>query len=90
MAKQYVAIVQHTKDGHRGRYAIATSDDIEGSITFSLGGSVWAEEDEPEPGTHVVLSGLIHKKAGWRARRARYLTPDDMPKKASSNQKRRN
>jgi len=86
VTQKYKAVVQQTKDGHRGRFAIAITDDIEGSITFSLEKSVWEEDDEPEPGTLVVLSGLIRKQAGWRARRARFLTPDDLKQLASKKQ----
>ncbi len=75
--RAYVAVVQQVKKGHHGWYGIATANGISGSITFSLDAPVWEEEERPEAGTHVVLSGLIHKRAGWRARKARYMTPDD-------------
>jgi hypothetical protein len=75
--KSIRAVVQKTAYGHRGRYAVAISEDILGSITFSLAYPCWQETDEPEPGTLVVLSNLRKKRAGWRASDARYLQPSD-------------
>lgn len=81
--KGYVAVVQRVfKEGPHGPYALATSKDIEGSITFSLGKDVWQEKADPEEGHEVILKD-IRKKAGknetpiWRAYQARFVRPDD-------------
>jgi hypothetical protein len=58
-----------------GPYAVTTSEEIEGSITFSLEKGVWQEQSFLEVGMVVVLSGLYKKKAGWRATKARLLQP---------------
>ena len=71
------AIVQSVQNGRHGRYAIATSEEVAGSITFSLDPEVWQEQDEPERGMSVVLSDLRKKRAGWRAMSGRYFRPDD-------------
>jgi len=71
--EETVAVFQAVVMGKHGRYAVATSDDVEGSITFSLGEEVWQEKDDPEPGVYLVLSGLHKKRSGWRASRARFL-----------------
>lgn len=64
----------------RGRrpYAIATSQDVSGTVTFSLGqdDDVWQDEAWPEHGIQVVL-GDLRKKGGWRAFKARFLRPGD-------------
>jgi len=76
VAKKVIrAIVQKIANGHRGRYAVATSENILGSITFSLAYPCWQEIDDPEPGTIVILSSLRKKRAGWRASRARHMQP---------------
>ena len=64
-------------DGKHGPYAIATSEHIRGSITFSLKRSVWHEGDTPEPGVRVMLSCLRKKQAGWRALSGRFERPSD-------------
>ena len=72
------AVVQKViKDGGHGPYVVATSDQVGGSVTFSLEPTVWLEDDEPEPGTIVALNKLIKKRAGWRARLARFWQPSD-------------
>lgn len=78
------AIVQSVRDGPHGKFAIATCEGVEGSITFSLDKSVWQESDEPEPGSVVWLSDLRKKRAGWRAMCGRYLRPSDQ-QRARSN-----
>jgi len=78
--KSYRAMVEKViKDGPHGPYAVASSEEL-GSITFSLEPPVWQEDDYPEPGTEVVLSKIIKKRAGWRARLGRYVTPSDEQK----------
>jgi len=73
----YRSIVQKVfLDGQHGPYAKATSEAL-GTITFSLKPSVWEEKRFPEEGTYVVLSGLIKKRAGWRADSGRFLRPSD-------------
>ena len=64
-------------DGTHGPYAVATTDGIEGSITFSLKEDVWNENDWPEPGTIVLLSKLCKKTAGWRSMEARLYKIED-------------
>lgn len=71
-----VAVVQDVCNGKHGRYAVATSEAIKGSITFSLD-SAWKESELPESGTFIVLNGLRKKKAGWRATSARFLNLSD-------------
>ncbi len=63
-------------EGKHGPYAIASVEGL-GSVTFSLDGHVWFEEDSPEPGEIVMLSKLRQKRAGWRAMHVRYVRPDD-------------
>lgn len=71
------AVVQKVyPDGRHGPYAIATVESL-GSITFSLEGSVWDEEDVPEPGEIVMLSKLRKKRAGWKAMFGRRYRPSD-------------
>lgn len=74
----YKAIVEKViAKGHHGPYAVANSDQLAGSITFSLNKPVWQEEDWPEPGTYVALSALREKRAGWRAQQGRFWEPSD-------------
>src|SRR4030067_735372 len=75
--KQIHAIVQMVVEGDRGPYAVVTASDFEGSITFSLDPSVWQESIRPGRGTHVILSNLERKQAGWRANKVRLLQPED-------------
>lgn len=76
--KEIRAIVQKVvTEGEHGPYAVATSKEVEGSVTFSLESSVWQEPDLPESGTEVVLSELRKKRAGWRAMSARFFKPSD-------------
>lgn len=63
-----VAVVQDVCDGKNGNYAVASSEEITGSITFSLDGKVWKEENDPEKGDMVVLGTVVMRKAGWRAK----------------------
>lgn len=76
--EQYIAVVQRVvRDGKHGSYAVATSDQIEGSITFSLSSDVWKEKDEPQAGFEVVLRDVRSKRAGWRAHYVRFVRPTD-------------
>lgn len=78
MAKKkriFQATVQKIVNGRHGRYAVATSEDVLESITFSLDYPCWQEIDDPDPGTVVELSNFRRKKAGLRALRARDLKP---------------
>lgn len=82
----YVAVVESIiRNGSHGPYAVAKPvgkiKGVDGSITFGLKPTVWHGEDEPEPGSHVVLSRLEYKRAGWRAKSARYLQPSDQQPK---------
>lgn len=72
------AVVQKIiKEGSHGAYAVATSSEIKGSITFSLGSDVWQEDNFPEAGMWIALFDLRRKRAGWRAFRARFFRPSD-------------
>lgn len=73
----HAVVVEVVRDGKHGPYAVAKSQDFDGSITFSLNDRVWQETDIPEPGMFVVLSRLRLKPRGWRALSARYLSPED-------------
>ena len=73
-----IAIVQKTiEEGQHGPFVVATSDQLKGSVTFSLDPEVWKEEERPENGTIVVLGKLQKKRAGWRAKSGRFLKPSD-------------
>ncbi len=72
------AVVHAVRDGPHGPFAIATTDGIEGSVTFSLKPPVWKERTRPERGVHVLLKDIQFKRAGWRAERGRFLRPSDV------------
>ncbi len=72
------AIVQKViREGKHGPFAVATSDQLDGSVTFSLEPTVWTEDDWPEQGMVVILGKLIQKRAGWRAKEGRFFKPSD-------------
>lgn len=72
------AIVQRVvPEGRHGPFAVATSDQLEGSVTFSLEPTVWKESERPEEGTVVYLSKIQQKRAGWRAKEGRFWKPSD-------------
>ncbi len=72
------AVVQKVvKKAKHGPYAVATSEGVKGSITFSLGEGIWKEKSLPERGYVVLLNDLRKKRAGWRAEQARFLRPAD-------------
>jgi hypothetical protein len=75
--RSFQATVQKIVNGRHGHYAVATSEDILGSITFSLDFPCWKEADNPDPGTIVKLSNLRKKRDGWRAMRACDLKPTE-------------
>ena len=80
------AIVQAiVPGGKHGPYAVATSDELGGSVTFSLGKDVWHELADPNPGVQVFLCDLQKKRAGWRAMYGRLLRPSDERQPARSN-----
>ena len=64
-------------EGRHGPYVVATSDQIEGSVTFSLEPTVWKEDEWPEEGTEVLLEKLRKKRAGWRAKEGRFWKLSD-------------
>lgn len=64
-------------NGNHGPFAIAKSDQLDGSVTFSLEPAIWKESDRPEEGSVVFLSKLRKKRAGWRAKEARFWKPSD-------------
>lgn len=73
------AIIQKiVPDGKHGSpFAVATSEELLGSITFSLDPDVWKEKTIPQNGTFVCLSDIQLKRAGWRALNARFWRPSD-------------
>ena len=72
------AVVQKVVlDGKHGPYVVTTSTQVEGSITFSLDGSVWQERGIPSLGSFVLLLDLVKKQAGWRAMYGRFVRPSD-------------
>lgn len=72
------AVVQKViAQGPHGPYTVATTETLEGSVTFSLEPTVWQEEDWPEAGNVVLLSKIRRKRAGWRAKAGRYYLPSD-------------
>jgi len=76
-----IAIVQKViNNGKHGPFVVTKSENFDSSITFSLEPNVWLEETEPEPGEAVFLYRLRKKRAGWRAKKARYLKPCDEQK----------
>lgn len=84
----YRSIVQRVVPiGPHGPYAMACSEELEGSITFSLDPKVWQEDEWPEEGSIVVLSRIVEKRAGWRARCGRFSGPAD--KRSNSKEEKR-
>jgi len=83
---EYKAIVQKViTEGPHGSYAVATSEELEGSVTFSLEQTVWHEEEYPEAGMYVLLGKLRQKRAGWRAKTGRFWKPSDEQRERSKN-----
>lgn len=77
----YTVVVDKViSNGNHGPYAVGNAEDL-GLITFSLTPKVWREKEWPEPGTYVVLSQVIKKRAGWRAQHGRFLQPSDEKKR---------
>lgn len=75
--KEYPATVEKIIPyGVHGPYAVAHSAEL-GSVTFKLDRMVLVEDDWPEPGTYVMLSGMRQKRAGWRAQKWRFTQPSD-------------
>lgn len=84
----YRAIVEKIiSKGPHGPFAVATEKTL-GSVTFSLLPEVWQEEDLPERGMYVVLSQIRKKRAGWRARKGRYLKPSDEQQTTTEEEQR--
>lgn len=72
------AVVQNViREGKHGPFAVATSTQLEGSVTFSLEPTVWEESDWPEEGMMVFLGKLRQKRAGWRAKQGRFWKLSD-------------
>ena len=65
------------REGKHGPFAVATSNQLEGSVTFSLEPTVWKEKEWPEEGMMVCLGELRQKRAGWRAKNGRFWKPSD-------------
>lgn len=72
------AVVQKViREGKHGPFAFATSDQLKGSVTFSLEPTVLREKEWPEEGVMVFLGELRQKRAGWRAKQGRFWKPSD-------------
>ncbi len=72
------AVVQKVfREGKHGPFAVATSEQLEGSVTFSLEPTVWEEKEWPEEGFMVFLGEIRQKRAGWRAKKGRFWKPSD-------------
>ncbi len=83
--EEYRAVVQQViREGKHGPYAVASSDQINGSITFSLDPIVWKESEYPRSGYEVILGDVRNKRAGWRAHSARSVRPTDQQPQADS------
>lgn len=79
------AVVQKViLQGKHGSFVVATSEELKGSVTFSLEPTVWMEEEYPEEGVCVLLGKLRQKRAGWRAKTARFFKPSDEQKERSN------
>ena len=76
--EEYRAIVQKVVlRGRHGPYAVATSEELEGSVTVSLESPVWEDSVMPERGMYLILSQIRKKRAGWRAFSGRLVEPSD-------------
>ena len=73
---QYTGTVTSLEEGPKGLYAITSTSQARGSVTFSLA-DAWDEDAPPEKGQRVVLEDLVRKGKGWRAKKARPLRPED-------------
>jgi len=81
VAKQVKAVVQKViKEGKHGPFVVAQAKEIAGSVTFSLEPTVWQESEWPQVGEVVFLEKLRQKRAGWRAKKARFFRPCDEQK----------
>lgn len=72
--------------GPHGDYALALPKDS-GPITrltFSLESHTWEEPIRPEQGEIVYLAGLVEKRAGWQAKKARFWSTDDETERLKS------
>ena len=84
--KSYEVVVEKIiPNGNHGPYGVGKVDDL-GPVTFSLKPEVWKEKVWPEPGTYVVLSQVIKKRAGWRAQHGRFLQPSDEKKRSKEHE----
>jgi hypothetical protein len=72
------AVVQKVVPGGKhGPFAVATSEGLDSSVTFSLEPTIWQEKEWPEEGMYVLLGKLRQKRAGWRAKTGRFFKPSD-------------
>lgn len=62
--------------GQHGPYAVAVSDDLKGSVTFSLKRPIWKAKKWPNPGDIVLLSDVRERAQGWRAMAGRFSRPE--------------
>lgn len=82
---EHRALVEKVVEGRHGPYAVARVERL-GVVTFSLDQGVWPEKSRPEPGTEVMLTEVIKKRAGWRALHSRFVTPADEEEKNNKKQ----
>lgn len=84
------AVVQKVvPGGTHGPFAVATSEGLDGSVTFSLEPTIWQEKEWPEEGMYVLLGKLRKKRAGWRAKTGRFFKPSDEQTERSSEMKKK-
>ena len=84
---QKVVLARESQGKHeRGPYVVTRCERFDDSVTFSLDKDTWSESESPKPGTIVLLSKIVKKRAGWRANSVRLLEPAD-EQKAKSKQK---
>ncbi len=75
--EEYCGIIEKIiRDGKHGPYAVISSE-VLGPVTMALDQSVWRESEWPDPGTYVIFSQVIKKRAGWRTKQGRFLQPSD-------------
>ena len=60
-------------------YAVAESQDVSDTVTFSLGTTrnVWSEDSPPTVGSEVILTDVRKVRGKWRAFSARFYRPSD-------------
>ena len=77
-----VRVGELKSDGEHGVPCIITwptSSELKwmGSITMEKTLLSWSEDDDPEPGDHLVVWNVWEKRQGWRAKFARRYREED-------------